>query len=78
MIFALRMILNKAFKSWTVWAGLIISVLTAIPDVMQQVVDLVGTISPSLAAQVTALLLVVTRLRGIILPILKDLLGRKD
>jgi preprotein translocase subunit SecY len=77
MIFALRLILNKAFKSWTVWAGILISVLTAIPDVMAQLIDLVGQISPALAAQATALLLVVTRLRSILVPILKDLLGGK-
>ena len=68
-----KLFLNNTFKSWTVWAGILMSLLTLLPDVLNQVLSVVGTVSPALAVKVTAVILVVARLRSILLPILQNL-----
>lgn len=78
MLYAiLRGVLNKAFKSWTVWAGLAITVITSIQPVVDALMQAAGNISPALAAKVAALTMLATRLRTVVLPVLKDLMGEK-
>lgn len=74
----IRALLTKSFKSWTVVAGLLVIILTSVPDLFQTVIDTVGADSPALVAKLTAALLIVARIKGIALPILQGLLGKDE
>lgn len=66
----IRAFLNKTFKSWTVWAGIIGWILTSIPAFLESLGTAVGGLSPGLSAKITILVMLLARLRGIIMPIL--------
>lgn len=73
-----RSTLNKALPSWTVWAGVLLAVLSGLPEVLTTVVGWFGEVTPELTARVVAITLVVTRLRSIVGPVLKDLLQKPE
>jgi hypothetical protein len=76
MYMILRTILAKAAPSWTVWASVALAVATGLPDVLSTVVGWFGPVTPELSARVVALALLATRMRSIVTPVLKDLLGK--
>jgi membrane protein YqaA with SNARE-associated domain len=78
MIDFFRAALNKALPSWTVWAGVLLAVLSGLPDVLTVVVGWFGDVTPELTARVVAVTLVLTRLRSIVAPLLKDLLAKPE
>lgn len=78
MLDLIRAFLTKSFKSWTVVASLLLIVLTSVPSLFQTVIDTVGADSPAVAAKLTAGLLLLTRLRSILGPILTGLLGKES
>lgn len=73
MLIFVKKFLNKSFKSWTVWAGLVTVILTSIPDLVTSFIPFLTAVSAPAAAKATALIMLITRLRTIVLPILEDL-----
>ena len=76
MYMILRTILAKAAPSTTVWLSVALAVATGLPDVLGTVVGWFGPVTPELSARVVALALLATRMRSIVTPVLKDLLGK--
>ncbi len=68
--------LKKSAKSWTVIAAVLIWALSFIPGVLDGLLQIVTPeASPVWAARITALALLITRLRSVLLPLLVQIRG---
>lgn len=72
----IRAALSRAVPSWTVWAGVTLSVVSGMPDVLGTVVGWFGEVTPENSARLVSLVMLATRLRSIVAPPLGELLNK--
>lgn len=73
-----KQFLNKAVPSWTIWAGVILTILSYFPADLSTIVGWFGDVSPETSVRLAAAVMFLTRLRSIVVPILTDLTAKKD
>lgn len=73
MFLIIKAFLNKAAPSWTIWAGVILAVISGMPDVVTTVIGWFGDVSPEAGVRFAAIVMFLTRLRSIVVPVLKPL-----
>lgn len=64
-------LISRATKSATVWGATILLVLSTSESLLSAVLEPIGAMSADAAVRVSALLLLITRLRSIVVPVLK-------
>ena len=70
---AITLVLKRALKSTTVWAAGLLVVLSTSQQVLESLLAPLGAFSPEGAAKVAAVVLLITRLRSIVVPVLAAL-----